>query len=70
MDLTTLALAKKFTLDVVGELSGNTPPILYTTTTATLPTTGWSNDSITINVSGVTATNDIIVAPAPESAAE
>lgn len=70
MDLTTLALAKKFTLSVVGESSGSTTPNLYITTTTTIPTTGWDNNSITVNVSGVTATNDIIVAPAPESVAE
>lgn len=41
----------------------------YSTTTATIPTTGWSNNQRTVNVAGVTASNDVIVAPAPASAA-
>lgn len=40
----------------------------YSTATVTIPTTGWSSNSITVNVSGVTASNDVIVAPAPASA--
>jgi len=38
------------------------------TTTATLPTTGWSSNSITVNVTGVTASNAVVVSPAPTSA--
>ena len=39
----------------------------YTTTTCTLPTSGWSSNSITVSATGVTASNDVIVAPAPAS---
>lgn len=39
----------------------------YVTATATIPTTGWTSNSITVNVTGVTATNDVFVAPAPAS---
>ena len=42
----------------------------YTKTTCTIPTSGWSNNSITINVTGVTASNDVIVSPAPSSATD
>ena len=38
------------------------------TATATLPTSGWTSDSITVNVTGVTASNNVIVSPAPASA--
>ena len=41
--------------------------VSMSTATATLPTSGWSSDSITVNVAGVTASNNIIVAPAPAS---
>ena len=37
------------------------------TATATLGTSGWTSDSITVNVTGVTASNNVIVAPAPAS---
>ena len=36
-------------------------------TTATLTTNGWSNNTQTVNVTGVTASNDIIVSTAPAS---
>ena len=38
------------------------------TTTCTLPTSGWTSDSITVTATGVTASNDVIVASAPASA--
>ena len=41
----------------------------YTTTTATIPTTGWSSNSITVNVASVTSNNLVIVSPSPSSAA-
>ena len=48
--------------------SGNiTAGVSMATATATLPTSGWSSDSITVNVTGVTASNNVIVAPAPAS---
>lgn len=47
---------------------GGSGTFTYQTTTASIPTTGWSNDSITVNVSGVTAANDVVLAPAPSSA--
>lgn len=39
-------------------------------TTATLTAAGWSNNSQTVNVSGVTATNAIVVSPAPANASD
>ncbi len=41
----------------------------HTTATASLTTAGWSNDSQTVSAAGVTASNTVIVAPAPASAA-
>lgn len=41
----------------------------YVVTTATIPTTGWSSNSITVSVSGITSSNDVIVGPSPSSAA-
>ena len=38
-----------------------------TSATATLSTSGWSGNSQTVNVTGVTASNNVIVAPAPAS---
>lgn len=38
------------------------------TTTASLGTTGWSNNSKTVNVTGVTASNTVIISPAPADA--
>ena len=38
-----------------------------TSTTATLTTVGWSNNSQTVNVTGVTAGNNVIVSAAPAS---
>ena len=35
------------------------------TTTASLGTTGWSNNSKTVNVTGVTSSNTVIISPAP-----
>lgn len=51
----------------LGTASGS--GVTYTTATATIPTSGWSNGSITVNVSAVTSTSDVIVAPAPASIA-
>ena len=39
----------------------------YSTTTATIATSAWSGTTATVNVTGVTASNDVIVAPAPAS---
>lgn len=44
--------------------------VSYVTTTATLTANGWSSDSQTVSCSPVTASNDVIVAPAPASAAD
>lgn len=48
----------------VGTAIANAKP---TTTTATVATSAWSNLSATVNVTGVTASNTVIVAPAPAS---
>ena len=42
--------------------------VTMSTTTCTLGTSGWTSDSITVNATGVTASNNVIVAPAPSSA--
>lgn len=39
----------------------------HMTKTATLSTSGWSNNTQTVSVSGVTGTNTVIVSPAPAS---
>lgn len=39
----------------------------HKTATATLSTSGWSSNTQTVSVSGVTATNTVIVSPAPAS---
>lgn len=39
----------------------------HTATTGTLSVAGWSNNTQTISVTGVTASNTVIVAPAPAS---
>jgi hypothetical protein len=41
-----------------------------TSATATLTVNDWSNNSQTVNVTGVTANNNVIVAPAPASQAD
>lgn len=38
------------------------------TTTAALGTTGWSNNAKTVNVTGVTSSNTVIISPAPADA--
>ena len=40
------------------------------TATCTLGTTGWSDNSITVSVTGVTASNTVIVSPSPASTAD
>ncbi len=40
---------------------------VYTTASATLTTAGWSSNSQTVSVTGVTASNLVIVTPAPAS---
>lgn len=42
--------------------------VTMSTATCTLGTSGWTSDSITVNATGVTASNNVIVAPAPASA--
>lgn len=39
----------------------------YSATTATIATSAWSGTTATVNVTGVTVSNDVIVAPAPAS---
>lgn len=38
-----------------------------TTTTASLTSTGWTNNAKTVSVTGVTASNSVLVTPAPDS---
>ena len=47
--------------------SSGTLALKPTSTTATLLSNGWSNGEQTVNVSGVTATNDVFVSIAPSS---
>ena len=42
----------------------------HASTTASLTVNGWSSNSQTANVTGVTASNDVIVSPAPTDAAD
>ena len=42
----------------------------HTTATASLTVNGWSSNSQTANATGVTASNDVIVAPAPSCASD
>ena len=42
--------------------------VSMSTTTCTLGTSGWSNDTYTASATGVTSSNNVIVAPAPTSA--
>ena len=65
------------TISSVSPSSGNVPTSsavsnfvngkLPTETTVTIATNDWSNNSCTKNVTGVTASNTIIVSPAPAS---
>ena len=41
--------------------------VSMSTTTASIATTGWSSNTKTVSVTGVTASNNVIVAPAPAS---
>lgn len=50
---------------VNGTLTGG----VYTTAQITLTSSGWSSNSQTVSVTGVTASNLVIVTPAPNSAA-
>ena len=53
----------------IAEIDGTTiyaPPI-HSSLQITLNSSSWVNNEITINVSGVTATNDVIVTPSPSS---
>ncbi len=51
--------------------SDGMPPIAFyrTNTTGTLTVAGWSSNTQSVTITGVTATNDIVVSPAPGSAA-
>ena len=52
-------------LDISGGGGGSVPT--FNTATITLTTVGWSNNSQTVTVQGVTASNIVIVNPAPAS---
>ena len=49
---------------------GYTPQSKHSTTTASLTTSGWSSKKKTVSVTGVTASNTVIVSPAPASFVE
>lgn len=53
-------------IDSAGVLSAS-GGVSMSTATATLPTSGWNSNSITVSATGVTASNDVIVSPAPAS---
>lgn len=72
---------KQGVLDIIEDTSGyirtladaTYSPLDHThtsTTTATLTTSGWSNNTKTVNVSGVTASNTVVVSPAPSSVSD
>ena len=53
----------------IASIDGTTiyaPPV-HSATQVTLNSSSWSNSEITISVSGVTTTNDVVVTPAPSS---
>lgn len=52
----------------VSDLSNDTGFVTATPVQVTLPTNGWSSNSQTVNVTGVTTESNVIVAPAPASA--
>ena len=57
----TYVIAGTYTIDSSGGL-------IMSTTTASLGTTGWSNNAKTVNVTGVTSSNTVIISPAPADA--
>ena len=46
---------------------GGSGSVSYTTQAVSIPVSAWSNSAATVNVSGMTASKDVIVAPAPAS---
>ena len=54
----TMPATKKYVDDSIPAIS---------TTTCTLGTSGWTSDTITVTATGVTSSNNVIVAPAPTS---
>ena len=48
-------------------MDGSTKQNIITKTTVTLSASAWSNNTITVTVSGVTSSNTVIVSPAPAS---
>lgn len=48
-------------------ISGGSGGASYTTQAVSIPTSAWSGTTATVSASAVTATNDVIVAPAPAS---
>ena len=50
-------------------IGGGTGGASYTTQAVSIPTSAWSGTTATVSASAVTATNDVIVAPAPASIA-
>ena len=79
----TLTTADGFTIEKIPTPTGDTMPATkkyvddglsgkasMSTATATIATTGWSSNQLTVSVTGVTASNTVIVSPAPASVAE
>lgn len=52
----------------VGTASGGSG-VTYTTQAVSIPASAWSGTTATVSASAVTATNDVIIAPAPASIA-
>lgn len=55
--------------EVIDNLGGGSGGVSVTTTTCTLTAAGWSNNTQTVSVEGVTASNTILVTYAPTSRA-
>lgn len=54
---------------IIADVDGTTiysPPV-HSSTSVTLNSSSWVNNELTISVSGVTATNDVVVTPAPSN---
>ena len=66
-DISKITLPSGDSYNFKDEAARNDLAKLAVTTTATVATSAWSNLSATVNVTGVTASNTVIVAPAPTS---
>lgn len=67
-NLTDSGIAPGDIPSAVSDLTNDTGFVTATPVQVSLPTNGWSSNSQTVNVTGVTTASNVIVAPAPASA--